>query len=146
MRGRIRADDGFFFLMALLLLTLPLRWVLACFGAAAVHELGHYLAVRLLGGSVAELRLCFRGAKMEASPLTAGAELVCVLAGPAASLTLGLLLPWFPRLALCGLVQGVYNLLPLGSLDGARAVACLHSLWRHGVSNPEKELANSHNQ
>lgn len=146
MRGRIRADDGFFFLMALLLLTLPLRWVLACFLAAMVHELGHALAVLLCGGRITGVMLSFRGARMDAAPLPVGAELVCVLAGPAVSLTLGLLLPWFPRLALCGFVQGVYNLLPLGRLDGARAVACLHSLWRNGVSHPEKELANSPNQ
>lgn len=131
MRGRIRADDGFFFLMALLLLTLPLRWVLACFLAAMVHELGHTLAVLLCGGRITGVMLSFRGARMDAAPLPLGAELVCVLAGPAASLTLGLLLPWFPRLALCGFVQGVYNLLPLGRLDGARAVACLHSLWKN---------------
>ena len=93
MRGRIRADDGFFFLMALLLLTLPLRWVLACFLAAMVHELGHALAVLLCGGRITGVMLSFRGARMDAAPLPVGAELVCVLAGPAASLTLGLLLP-----------------------------------------------------
>lgn len=146
MRGRIRADDGFFFLMALLLLTLPLRWVLACFLAAMVHELGHALAVLLCGGRITGVMLSFRGARMDAAPLPVGAELVCVLAGPAASLLLLLLVRPFPRLALCGAVQGAYNLLPLGSLDGARAVACLHSLWRNGAAHPEKELANSPNQ
>ena len=77
---------------------------------------------------------------MDAAPLPVGAELVCVLAGPAASLLLLLLVRPFPRLALCGFVQGVYNLLPLGRLDGARAVACLHSLWRNGASNPAGRL------
>ena len=81
MRGRIRADDGFFFLMALLLLTLPLRWVLACFLAAMVHELGHALAVLLCGGRITGVMLSFRGARMDAAPLPVGAELVCVLAG-----------------------------------------------------------------
>ena len=131
MRGCIRADDGFFFLTALLLLTLPLRWVLACFLAAAVHELGHVLAVLLCGGRITGILLSFRGARMDAAPLPVGAELCCVLAGPLASLLLGLGLPWFPRLALCGLVQGVYNLLPFGALDGARAVRDIHSLWKN---------------
>jgi len=37
-------------LLALLLLTVPINWLLAFFVAAAVHELFHYLALRLLGG------------------------------------------------------------------------------------------------
>ena len=131
MRGSIRADDGFFFLTALLLLTLPLRWVLACFLAAAVHELGHVLAVLLCGGRITGVMLSFRGARMDAAPLPLKADLCCVLAGPAASLLLGLLMPWFPRLALCGLVQGVYNLLPVGALDGARVVQDIHRLWKN---------------
>ena len=73
MRGRIRADDGFFFLMALLLLTLPLRWVLACFLAAMVHELGHALAVLLCGGRITGVMLSFHGARMDAAPLPVGA-------------------------------------------------------------------------
>ena len=77
------------------------------------------------------MMLSFRGARMDAAPLPLKADLCCVLAGPTASLLLGLLLPVAPRLALCGIVQGVYNLLPLGTLDGARAVRDIHSLWRN---------------
>ena len=50
MRKRICFDYGFCFLTALLLLTLPLHWVAAYFLAAFFHELGHYLAVLILGG------------------------------------------------------------------------------------------------
>ena len=146
MKGNIHADYGFFFLTAMLLLTLPLRWVLACFLAAAIHELGHILAVVLCGGRITGLVLSFRGARMDATPLSAGVELCCVLAGPAASLLLVLLARQFPRLAFCGLAQGIYNLLPLDPLDGARAVQCLHSLWRKRPLHPEKELAMRNNQ
>lgn len=146
MRGSIHADYGFFFLTAMLLLTLPLRWVLACFLAAAVHELGHVVAVLLWGGRITGLALSLRGARMDATPLSTGAELCCVLAGPMASLLLVLLVRPFPRLAFCGLAQGIYNLLPIGTLDGARAAECIHSLWRKRPMGHEKELAMRNNR
>ena len=59
--------------------------------------------------------------------MTAGGELLCALAGPFGSLLLALLLRHVPELAICGLIQGVYNLLPLYPLDGGRALRCLFS-------------------
>lgn len=126
---RIRIHEDFYFFTAVLLLLLPLRWIVAAFLAALFHELGHYGAVRLLGGSVVSGEISCHGAKMTAAPMSPKAELLSVLAGPAASLLLLLLRHLFPRIAICGLIQGVFNLLPIYPLDGGKALRCIKYMW-----------------
>lgn len=122
MNGKITINYRFFFLIAVLLLLIPLKWIAACFLAALVHEMGHYCAVRLLGGAVIGATLSHRGAKMYAFPLPPAKQILCILAGPAASLSLLFFWSKFPQLAFCGAVQGIYNLLPFGNLDGRNAL------------------------
>ena len=126
---RIRIHEDFYFFPAVLLLLLPLRWIVAAFLAALFHELGHYGAVRLLGGSVVSGEISCHGAKMTAAPMSPKAELRSVLAGPAASVLLLLLRHLFPRIAICGLIQGVFNLLPIYPLDGGKALRCIKYMW-----------------
>ena len=47
MRDKISVSPGVYFLLPAAALLLPLRWVLAWVLAVAVHELGHYLALKL---------------------------------------------------------------------------------------------------
>ena len=114
--------------MALLLLVLPLQWLCAAAVAAAFHELCHLVAIRLCAGRKTKLRLSAFGAAMQIPTLTRGRELVCALAGPLGGLLLLLLLRWFPRVAVCALLQSAYNLLPVYPLDGGRALRCGASL------------------
>ena len=117
----VRRTDAFIYLyLALLLLILPLKWLAAAIIAGAVHEFCHFLAVRLCGGRVARFRFSFRGAIMEAGGLCPAQELLCVLAGPAGSLGLLLFAQIFPRMAICGGMQGLFNLLPVYPMDGGR--------------------------
>ena len=110
---------------ALLILVVPLNWLLAAATAAVFHELSHSAAILLLGGKIHGLKILPDGIRMETSPMTAWQEILCSLAGPAGSLFLVLLGQHTPRIALCALVQGCYNLLPVYPLDGGRALRCL---------------------
>ncbi len=117
------------FFMALLLLTLPLPWLAAAVTAAVIHEMGHLLALRLLGTGHSEIRVGCTGAEIHTAFSEPWRELVCAAAGPAAGL---LLLPaarWFPRIAVCGLAQSVYNLLPVYPLDGGRMLHSALEEW-----------------
>ena len=125
MRRAVEFTPGFCILWSLLLLSVPLRWILAAMGAAVFHELCHWTAIRFSGGQVHGLILRAAGMVMETDPMLPGRELVCALAGPAGSFLLAILYEYTPLLSLCGLVQGCFNLLPLYPLDGGRAVRCL---------------------
>lgn len=138
MRSRIEVTPGFCIFWALLLLVLPLGLILAAVGAAVFHELCHGLAIRAAGGRVLGLTVRAGGMVMDTTPMTPGRELLCALAGPAGSFFLVLLYESMPLLALCALVQGCFNLLPLYPLDGGRAVFCLLQMlgvsqWMRGI-------------
>ena len=118
--SRIQLTGAACILGALMLLQVPLRWMLAWAVAAGLHELGHLAALGCMGCRVGQLRVGASGMVMETGPLTRMQELLAAAAGPAVSLSLLLLCRSFPRVALCGLAQGLYNLLPVRSLDGGR--------------------------
>lgn len=122
---RVRASGWGCVLLALALLVLPLPWLLAAVTAALFHELCHGAAVLALGGTLGAIQLGGRGATMEVGGLSIGRELLAAAAGPLGSLGLLLFSRFFPRLSLCGLVQGLYNLLPIYPLDGGRMLFCL---------------------
>lgn len=118
-------DPLAFFLGAFLLLVLPLHWILAAVIAAVCHELCHMGAVYALGGRVLSFRIGPTGAVMETELDGPGRECIAALAGPAGSFLLLLFGRVLPHVAVCGLIQGAFNLLPLYPLDGGRALRCL---------------------
>ena len=125
MRPQIRISGAAILWLALLLLILPLPWIVAAIVAAAFHEICHILAIRLCGGSIHDLKIGQRGASMGVAALCPWQELVCALAGPLGSFLLILTADLFPRLAVCALFHGVYNLLPIYPMDGGRALHCI---------------------
>lgn len=104
---------------------LVLQGALSC----AIHELGHWAAIVLLGGRVCSLRLTAVGAEMELDPgrpLSYGREAAAALAGPAVNLLLAWISVRTGRYLFAGLNLGfgVLNLLPIRPLDGGRALSC----------------------
>lgn len=133
---RVETTGGWWLLLGVLLLAAPLP-LLFWFGMAAlVHELGHWAAVRALGGRMGRLSLTGAGAVLypvRPRLFSYGEEGLTALAGPAASLLLALLAGGWGRwlrggeeaylLAGLSLTLGLFNLLPAEPLDGGRALS-----------------------
>ena len=132
--GKVEVTGGFLLLLAWLNYRDTQGLVLPAMCAAAVHELGHWVAIRLLGGRVERLRLCAVGAEMKlGSSLSYVRELLCAIAGPASSLLLAWAAARFGGegafvFAGMSLVLGCFNLLPLSVLDGGKSLLCVTRL------------------
>lgn len=126
---KVVIDEKACFLWALLLLVLPLPWVTGFFLAAAVHELFHYMVLRIFRIPVLQLWIGVSGVKMDIPALNSTQELFSALAGPVGGLILLCFQRWYPELAVCALIQSCYNLLPIYPLDGGRVVKCLANMW-----------------
>lgn len=125
MSCRVSIDSGILVLLALLLLTLPAKWIIGFVFAAAWHEICHYGALSLAGIRVHGLRIGVGGMVMDIPELTTGQEFICALAGPLGGLLLLAFCRWFPEAGICALMQSAYNMLPLYPLDGGRVLRCL---------------------
>lgn len=129
--NNVRVEDSVCFLAALLIMTVPVKWLFASAMAAMVHELGHICAVRLCGGEIRNVEIRLGSVCMHAAPMKPWCSIVCMAAGPVMSFALVSLIHFLPRVAICGLVQGLFNLLPVMPLDGGRLLRELTGLvWK----------------
>ena len=124
-RGRMVLSGSFCFLASLMVVLLPLDWLLSCAGAAIFHELCHLVAIYLCSGSWQGVIVSSNTARISLPPLAWWQELLCAIAGPVGGFLLWLLYPVFPQIAVCGLAQSLYNLLPIYPMDGGRVLRCL---------------------
>ena len=130
----LHISAGFWLLLAVGTMAAPLPLTAAVLLAAALHEGGHLIALRLFRVPVEGLRLTAFGAVIHARGarrLSYGRELLVTLAGPAANLFLAPPLAalsahfaweWGFLLAGANVLLGAYNLLPIPPLDGGRAL------------------------
>jgi len=123
-RIRISYAPTLFCYLAILLLIVPLRLLLAAIISAVTHELFHILAIRFLGLPINEIHIGPRGARISTQPMTQEQELICALAGPLGGILLIPFYRWIPAISLCAFVQTLYNLLPLYPTDGGRVLQC----------------------
>jgi Zn-dependent protease len=101
------------------------------FGIAAMvlHEAGHVVAALALNVKVHKVGLHWKGPYIRRSSGTAAQNFVITLAGPGMNLWLALLFyRASPHFALCNLVIGVVNLMPIPASDGSRALQLI-SQW-----------------
>ena len=126
----IEIQTGTIFAAAAALLILPLSFFASFLMAALVHELCHYLILWLAGVNVYRVSIGPFGAVMETEAMAPGRELLCALAGPAGSFFLVVCHEYIPGIALCALIQGCFNLLPIYPMDGGRVIKCILELLK----------------
>lgn len=132
--GRLEISGGALLAVALLYYLDNSGIFLWALLACALHEIGHWWAIRALGGQVRKMRLSCAGAELRLSsarPLSHGRMVLAALAGPAVNLALALGSVALARRGMgerlylfAGLNLGLalFNLLPVGWLDGGRVV------------------------
>ena len=117
---KITVRPGGYIGCAAAILILPLHWLYCAAIAALVHELAHITVLYLLRIPIWQVEIGLAGATIHIPELPPAQEILCAAAGPMASLMLLFLAPIAPMAALFGLVQGLFNLLPVYPLDGGR--------------------------
>lgn len=125
----VRVLPEFYILIAASLLILPLQWVLAWFAASAVHELCHYVTLRICGIRIYSVKLGVSGTIMETEEIRPRYEAVSAMAGPLGGLVLLVFLRHIPHIAICAVLQSAFNLLPIYPLDGGRVFRCCITHW-----------------
>jgi Zn-dependent protease len=91
--------------------------------AMVLHELAHIAAALTLKVKIHQVGINWRGPYIRREIGTAKQNLVITLSGPGINLLLALLFHRMsPNFALCNLVIGVTNLLPIPASDGSRAL------------------------
>ena len=136
---RFYTAPGIYFLLALMLMILPVSWVTAWLVSICVHEAGHLLAAWMLSVPVRKISVGVFGAKIETAPMDPVQELICAASGPAAGGLLLLFARWFPLLAVFAFCQTLFNLVPAGNLDGRRILSCIAALCRKIPCKPGEE-------
>ena len=115
--------------VAFALLLIPWKWVLSWITATAVHELFHYISIRLVGCKVWQIDIGSDGAYMKTQLDRPWKEFVSAIAGPIGSLSLALTSCITPRIAVCGYLQFLINLIPVYPNDGGRILKVIIEKW-----------------
>jgi stage IV sporulation protein FB len=128
--GKVFISGGFVFCFSVLYIILSFEFIFIIILAIVLHEAGHLIAIKKLGGKINEIRLESMGALIsyDGSNMSYVSELLAALAGPLMSLLIALLAAflgkkfgglWF-TLSGFSLIFCIFNLLPIAVLGGGR--------------------------
>ena len=100
------------------------KWLFSWIIAVTIHELSHYLILKLCRVQIYAISITSSGAIIETEPMPVYKEIISALAGPLGGLCVLSLARYFPVVAICAFFQSIFNLLPIYPLDGGRALHC----------------------
>ena len=115
-------QPAFLFSALLTIILLPIQWVLAWMIATSIHELSHIAWMRMLNVRILHVQLNYMGATIVTEPMHPAKDLCSALAGPVGGCTLLFFSNIWPELAICAMVQSIFNILPFYPLDGGRVL------------------------
>ena len=118
----ITVKPEIYIIIAFAMFLLPLPWILAWVTACVFHEFFHYCALKLCKCRVNRILVSVNGAIMDTEQLSYEKEAICAVAGPLAGFLLLIFARWLPRVAICGFLQSIYNLIPVFPMDGGRTL------------------------
>ncbi len=121
----IQVDIAVYFLAAFFILTLPLDWLVSAIMASIFHELCHIFTLYAFHGKVEIIKISVSGCVVYTDRIGEIRQFLSILAGPAGSFSLLLLCHTAPKIAICGLFHGAYNMVPVLPLDGGRLLQLL---------------------
>lgn len=125
---KIDLQPEFIIFLSLGMLLIPVPWLLSWVVAGAIHEIFHYMALRLCGFPVRNIKIGASGAKIKTEMEPGYKMAFCAIAGPLSGFLLLIVVRFVPRIAICGLLQSLSNLLPVFPLDGSRVLIGLLSM------------------
>lgn len=125
---KIDIQPEFMIFVSLGLLVIPVPWLLSWLLAGLIHEVFHFMALRLCGYPVKNIKISVSGAKLETQMEPGLKMALCAIAGPISGFLLLAAVHIIPRIAICGLLQSVWNLMPVFPLDGSRVIIGLLSM------------------
>lgn len=118
--------------------TTPMTQLCACLGAAAIHELGHVVAAKLLDINLTHLKLDVLGARLDVTGRLCSYSSLAALcaAGPminiicfALALSFRQRAAWIDEFCVASLSLGVLNLIPVQGFDGGRIIHGILSIF-----------------
>ncbi len=125
---RFSLDADFCILSVFAIFILPFPWITAWLVAACIHELSHCVALCIFKIRIYSVRIASSGAIIETEQMNRWQELLTALAGPVGGLCLLLFYRNIPHIAVCALIQSIFNLLPIYPMDGGRAFRAILGL------------------
>ena len=129
-RTLLRLDFSFFAVLALYLLLDESGFGLAALAACAMHETAHFIAMTAFGIPVEQLTLYGAGIRITSSKIDnvkLYRKAVILCAGCIANFAAVIVFWGLGNYSACAvnLFTGIFNLLPMGELDGARLLKML---------------------
>ncbi len=123
MKFQIKIHPVFWILLSFALIFVPVSWVFSWITASLIHELFHIIALQVCGQNIRQIYIGASGAEIEAELEPGIKTALCAMVGPLSGFLLLSVAHTFPKIAICGFLQSISNLIPVAPLDGSKILS-----------------------